>query len=88
LSSALLAFELPVALVTENQFFDDIMCSVQDIILFFDIAFILWYLLEFALKVISLGLFIHKGSYFRGLFNMIDFLITVSSVIVIIIFAQ
>ncbi|XP_019855146.1 PREDICTED: voltage-dependent L-type calcium channel subunit alpha-1D-like isoform X2 [Amphimedon queenslandica] len=74
LSSLLLTLEIPVR--SESS----LLCGIQGTIFFFDIFCSVWFLLEFILKIISLGAIIHRGSYFHCLFNIIDFFVVVTTI--------
>lgn len=47
----------------------------------FDIAFTIIYTLEALLKILGLGLVIHKNSYLRDPWNILDFLVVIIGVI-------
>ena len=36
--------------------------------------------------MIALGLIVHKGSYFRGLVNLVDFIVTLTSLVAVVVY--
>ncbi len=36
--------------------------------------------------MVALGVFLHRGSYFRGLFNVIDFIVTMTTLVPLVVY--
>ncbi|CAI8010565.1 Voltage-dependent L-type calcium channel subunit alpha-1C [Geodia barretti] len=81
LGSVLLTLEIPVTTSLNDG---SLFCLIQDVIIFVDLVIVIYFLVEMFLKMTALGVLLHRGSYLRGFFNIIDFVITVMSLIPII----
>lgn len=84
ISSLVLTVEVPVGVDVEETTTQ--LCSLQRVVVFLDCFIMGYFFLEMVLKMIALGVVLHKGSYLRGLFNIIDFFILVSNVIPIVVY--
>jgi voltage-dependent calcium channel L type alpha-1D len=78
LGSVLLTLEIPI---TSSLPDDSLFCLIQDVIIFVDLVIVIYFLVEMFLKMTALGVFLHRGSYLRGFFNIMDFVITMTTLI-------
>jgi hypothetical protein len=81
LGSILLTLEIPI---TTSLGEGSLFCLVQDVIIFVDLVLVIYFLFEMFLKMTALGVLLHRGSYLRGFFNIMDFVITVTTLIPIV----
>lgn len=83
LSSLVLMLEVPNG-VRQEEFIA--YCAVQRILLWVDVALLGFFLFEMLLKMIALGVFVHRDSFLRGFFNLLDTIVTILTIVPVVYF--
>eukprot|EP00731_Ephydatia_muelleri_P001240 Em0001g1240a len=80
-----LMLELPLPLCVTADCVTGL-CAIQPVLVYVDLAITVFFTIEIVLKATAYGVFLHRGSYLRGVFNIIDVMVTVCTLVPIVVY--